>query len=299
VSDPNPPSPVSPLKDDSPESPDLPLPTPAEVEAELAAIPDPPAATTESPAAASTSPGKGPAFVVRKRRRRKDPTPRILVILFCVWMLCSWFIAQMSDALVRPAQWMVLCSVIGMMVFWPVLRLSQWRDDAALLDNGSADTRRTPGRIFMDWFCLNILFQTVVWPLHMNAHWRPDQTLWISLTLASWSLLTGAIIAMGCRTDRPLRRVVAALICILLLTGEPLLVAATGRLGDESMTFLTSPLALFWQLTGVAAQWTSWPWLIQTPVAFIAGVLAWIIVAVTGQWMGPSPEPGVTSATQG
>ncbi len=279
--------PTSPQADDPQGSPELPLPTPAEVEAELAALPEQPA--VDQSAAANAIPTKAKP----RRKRRQDPTPRILVILFCVWMLCAWFISLQSEALVRPAQWMVICSVIGMMVFWPVLRLSQWRDDAQAMDNGSADTRRTPRRILMDWFCLNVLFQTVVWPLHMNAHWRVDQTVWISLTLASWSLLTGAFIAMGCRTDRLFRRMVAATACILLLAGEPLLVTVTGRLGDDSMIFLTSPLALFWQLTGVAAQWTSWPWQIQTPIAALAGVLAWGIVAVSARWMGPSPEPGV------
>lgn len=279
----------SPIDDASspPAGSELTVPTPEQVDDELQQL------AAHEPAAPPSSPVRR-----RRRPRRSDPTPRVLVILFCLWMLFSWGIALLSVDKIRPTQWMVLSSVICVMAFWPVLRLSQWREDAFAMDNGSADTRRTPRRIFMDWFCLNVLFQTVVWPLHMNAHWRMDQTMWLSLTMAGWSLITGAIIAMGCRTDRISQRMLAVAACLLLLVGEPLLTAFLGSWEHESIHYFTSPLALIWQLTGIAAQWTQWPWLIQTPMAILAGIVAWIIVAITGRWMGSSREPGLPGRSQ-
>lgn len=251
-------------------------------------------------------PPSPPASKMGKRKRkvkRRDPSPRFLVICFCVWLLGAWFVALDSTSMVRPIQWMVLCAFFCVMAFWPVLRLSQFRNATDLDESTSADSFRSPGRLFIDWLCLNLVFQTIIWPLHLNAQWHHSQTMWISATLASWSLITGAIVAMGCRSDRPLHRTLAATLCMLLLVGEPLIRVlpswlSGGRLGSGwlrgeggEIAFFTSPLALIWELTSPAVTWGQQLWVTQVPAIALAGVTAWLVVVATRRWAGASSEP--------
>ena len=234
-----------------------------------------------------------------KKRRRRDPSPRFLVIGFCVWLLGAWFVALESTNDIRPIQWMVLCAFFCVMAFWPVLRLSQFRDINDQDQSSSADSFRTPGRLFIDWLCLNLIFQTIIWPLHLNAQWHNAQTWWLSATLASWSLITGAITALGCRSDKPIHRTLAAVLCMLLLVGEPVLMVlarmmfginATGTAG-EHLTYYTTPLALVWELTSPAATWAHQPWQTQVPAAAMAGITGWLVIVATRRWAGQSSEP--------
>lgn len=230
----------------------------------------------------------------KKQRKRRDPSPRYLIIAFCLWLLGAWFVSLYSTDMVRPIRWMVFCTAISMLVFWPALRLSQFRMAGDHDDNNSADSLRTPGRIFVDWICLNLVFQTVIWPLHLNAQWHAHQTWWISATVASWSLIVGAIIALGCRSDRQIQRVVAMGICLMLLVGELTLAAITGLhlAGENGRVILhTSPMAILWELTSPMAMWQSMTWQWQVPLAAVAGLLAWAVVLVSTRWMlSPSSE---------
>lgn len=240
-----------------------------------------------------------PSKLKSRRRRRRDPSPRILVIAFCVWLLGAWFIALESTSMIRPIQWMVLCAFFCVMAFWPVLRLSQFRDLNDQDQSSSADSFRTPGRLFIDWLCLNLIFQTIIWPLHLNAQWHISQTWWISATLASWSLITGAITALGCRSDKPIHRTLAAAICMLLLVGEPVLLVlarmafgiTTAGSASGHLTYQTTPLALVWELTSPAATWAHQPWQTQVPAAALAGITGWLVIIATRRWAGQSSEP--------
>lgn len=243
-------------------------------------------------------PKSPPPSKLRKKRRR-DPSPRFLIIAFCMWLLGAWFIALQSTSMIQPIRWMVLCAFFCVMAFWPVLRLSQYREPGDLDHSSSADSYRSAGRLFVDWICLNLVFQTIIWPLHMNAQWHVMQTWWISATLASWSLITGAIIAIGCRSDRAMHRTLATLLCMLLLVGEPVLMVLLRKLPGFSgeglergqIVFHTSPLGLVWTLTSPAATWAYQPWVTQVPAVALAGVTAWLVVVATRRWAGQSSEP--------
>ena len=109
---------------------------------------------------------------------------------------------------------MVFSCLTGVMVMWPVLRLSQNMGQAV-----------SAGLLLWDWLCLNMVLQAVIWPLCVTSGWTSQQALWLVAALAAWSLLSGAaLLAAGCWTS-VLGRVAGTLLCLLLVLGEPLLMA--------------------------------------------------------------------------
>lgn len=168
---------------------------------------------------------------------------RDLVLLWCLWLLGSWLVSSRIDGVYSATRWMVFAGIVGLMVMWPALRLGQDRQRIS-----------RPTQVLWDWWCLNLVVQTVIWPLQLSARWSLEQTLWIDASMASWSLLTGAVLAWAGGVWTPRRDGLfsgaAMAVCMLLLMGEPLLLASLAWL-DLQVTWRMwlSPIDVLWDLT--------------------------------------------------
>ena len=137
--------------------------------------------------------------------------------------------------------------VFGMMVVWPALQLSQLRYIVSQTGSNENQPISVPARtwvVFVQWLCLALVNQSVLWPLQITANWSMMQSLWINAALLAWSLLIGLFIAVGKRSIESLPRTIAMLICVGLLFGEPVLQAVFG----QSWSMLISPVSTMSQL---------------------------------------------------
>ncbi len=158
-------------------------------------------------------------------------------------------VASSLDSPVVAFRWIVFAGMTGLMLLWPAYRLSG--DRPPRIDPPHAIPSRVPGPVgtaLFEWFCLMLVFQIVVWwpqvvvwslqwlpmpPTGTVSGWSVQQTAWLDGAIAIWSLITAAIVAQGCRSRSPRRRTLAMGLCILLVLGEPLLIAlAASGLGQ-------------------------------------------------------------------
>ena len=161
----------------------------------------------------------------------------------------------------------------------------------------------------LDWFCLLLVFQVVVWPLMLVARWTTEQTLWLDLAVLSWSLLTAVLIGLGRLAPLAWLRVTAMVLCVLLLIGEPVWMAVAGtgfdiaadatpgRLVDTDWQMRISPLQTLWELTTTEQPYDPSVWrptILSTAAAGGLGLIVLIGMAIAG---GPRPEPKAEPAT--
>ncbi len=152
----------------------------------------------------------------------------------------------------------------------------------------------------MDWVCLLLVFQVVVWPLMLVGRWSIEQTLWLDLAVVFWSLLTAVLVGLG-RVLPFTRgagvRVGAMLLCVLLLLGEPAWMAISGvgfdTAGAEAVgegwrvqwQMRISPLQALWELTTTIQPYdpSAWrPTILSTAVAAGLGLLVLVGMALRG-----------------
>ncbi len=142
--------------------------------------------------------------------------------------------------------------MIGLMVIWPAMQLSQSRyivrnNDQESQDGLPGEPIPVPIRtwvVFVQWLSLALVNQSVLWPMQITAGWQTMQTMWLNAALLSWSLLAGLFIAVGKRTFSSVHRSVSMLICIGLIFGEPLLQV----LAAKSWYMIISPVSTINQL---------------------------------------------------
>ena len=95
--------------------------------------------------------------------------PRALIFLASLWLIGSWFLAigvrppvQPSASSYEPGvRLMLLCVTTGLMIGWPLLRLSQATSPAPL--------RQT----LLDLVVLLSMAQVVIWLLRLVTTWSP------------------------------------------------------------------------------------------------------------------------------
>ncbi len=156
-------------------------------------------------------------------------------------MLASWVLLWVQSGFtLETFRTMAFMAMIGLTGAWPALRLSQ-----ASRQGGAAQWARSCSVLLTDWLCLNILLQTVLWPLQAAADWTVSQTLWLSLTLASTSLLIGLLIAWARGSHHAMARSGAMLACVGVVVLEPALMRFAGRVGSMRI----SPVQSVWTLT--------------------------------------------------
>ncbi len=237
------------------------------------------------------------------------PDTREVILAWCLWLLITWVILGFgaSPAAIR---WMVFLSLGGLVMLWPVFRLSQdgfarrtveserpvpldspeAKDVPALgAQAGPAEpparSALTPGLILRDWLGMNIIFQAVVWPQIITSRWHSDQAMFVSIAVAAWSLLVAAIVAWGCQRRQSAARTLAMAAILLILWGEPLLMLAARAVPSLSAAAFTwtmhiSPIEAIYALTAPASTFEPEPWRPTLIAVLVAGSVAWIGVAV-------------------
>lgn len=242
--------------------------------------------------------GSGAVVVDRAVRKRAggliDPFGlRMLVITWCLWLLVSWSITLAMGATVHAVRWVVFSAAFGLMAVWPAVRLSQQlpirrtRGNIGRHSGGGGYSGGVLGTL-LDWVCLISVFQVVVWPLMLVGRWSPQQTLWLDLAVVSWSLLTGVLVGLGRVLPVAGARVGAMVLCVLLLLGEPVLMAfGGGGFADEASgvgaisggwRMRVSPVQALWELTTTIQPYNPSGWVPVIVSTATAALLGWLIL---------------------
>ena len=181
--------------------------------------------------------------------------PRGLLMLASLWLGASWLLligfrppVQAQSASYTPGVRLMLLSIAaGLVVAWPLLRLS-------------GPIRPRPAlQALLDLAVLLCLVQVVLWPLRLVTPWPTGRAAAIDLCLAGWGLAVAAVVAAGSGPGRQAsigtRRTVAMTVAVALAAAAPLLVL----LGGRSLPFSEhpasaslaawSPATALWSLT--------------------------------------------------
>ena len=258
--------------------------TPADitgVEAELAAPTPPPI-----PIALIPQPKK-------KKATRPDLASRGLLLIWCFWLLGSWGVSMGIDSSLPAIRWMIFSAMLGMLLVWPMLRLSQEHPKSKDLPRNTiigaleSGTPMTPGAVFSDWLSLNLVFQLVVWPLRLSARWSIEQSGWLSLAMASWSLIIAALLIIGCKSDLGNRRTWTMFICILLFLAEPVILALLNTFQPSGHAFnwplSVSPLEAIWVMSGPTSGWESRVWAPRIKIIALVALTMWLVVLIANR----------------
>lgn len=280
-----------PLADDINGIGDLPAPSPEELMASIASAGAP----------ASAHP---PAVQTRSVWRRLLPTrgaesrvPDSLLLLWCAWLLATWVFAVLGEVGLPPIRWMILSAILGVMALWPLMRLMQDLKLPGADGTPRNETRAAMHLVLRDWFALIAVFHVVVWALRITAGWSFGQALVLIIAATGWSLLAGAIIAWACSapgspgspgtpgTPGTTRRTVAMAIIMLLLVGEPALMAIININAPQGhglhWPMRVSPIETIWVATGRPADWVAGPWIERATASVAAACIAWTALAWT------------------
>jgi hypothetical protein len=182
-----------------------------------------------------------------------------LIFFAAVWLIASWMMTLGLRAPVQPSsasytpgvRRMMLSITIGVMIGWPMLRLSQ---------------RRSPAPIRQTWLDLIVmiaLIQVVIWPLRLVTTWSAMRTAAIESALLGWLLLAGAVVAAALTAEKRGPRNLAMLACVAMCLLGPFLAWIGLLTGVNAMQLVSlSPLMAVQTLgegTGpnpTTSQWT-------------------------------------------
>jgi hypothetical protein len=207
--------------------------------------------------------------------------PRGLIFLASIWLIGSWLIAigvrppvQPSSASYTPGvQLMLLCMAIGLMIGWPLLRLSQ----PAL----RAPIRQT----LLDLAVLLSLVQVVIWPLRLVTAWSTFRIAAIDTTLCGWTLLAGATVAAAIGSDRQGPRTLAMSACVGMCLLGPALAWLGVLTGVNALELINlGPLMAIRTLGdggGAQPELAQWRWI---ALLNAAAIVAWLTMAVWMLW---------------
>ncbi len=234
------------------------------------------------------------------------------MLAWCLWLLGSWAVTLWLDS-TRPAvRWMVFAALMGLMLLWPVFRLSQdypvpqryrTAEKRGPAERASAPTPRDwlppalpLGRVLLDWLSLILVFQAVIWPLLVTAGWGLKQTLLLDAAVASWSLVTAALVAWGCRGRTAGHRATAMVLCLLLVLGEPAVLAMLDLVWPGpagGWTLRVSPIQTIWALTDPTWSWSAAAtagWVERVAAAAAAGGLGWVLLVLFNRGSAPARD---------
>jgi len=208
---------------------------------------------------------------------RQVTLPRGLIFLASIWLIASWILAigirhpvHPSSASYEPGvRLMLLCLTTGLMVGWPLLRLSQTVSLHPLRET------------LLDLAVLLSMVQIVLWPLRLVTTWSVSRTAAIDATLAGWMFLFGATIASAIGIPRRGPRHLAMLACVAMCLLGPALAVAGMFSGVDAMALIElSPLMAVRSVgDGGAAPVTldQWRWI---ALLLVAGAAVWIALGL-------------------
>lgn len=206
--------------------------------------------------------------------------PRGLIFAAALWLIGSLAVAMgfrtpvhATAASLEPGiRLMLQCVVVGLMIAWPLLRLSQ------------EPTRVSVRQTLLDLIALLTILQIVVWVPRMFTIWTVSRTAALDAMLVSWAMLVGAIVASAIGGDRPVGRIVAMTACVTITLLGPLLIWIGAPLteGTPNLTWLGPFMGVAHVAEGGATRPTTAQWQSITIISLAAGA-AWVALgAVIG-----------------
>jgi len=221
--------------------------------------------------------------------------PRGLILLSAVWLIGSWVIAfgprtpvQPSSASFTPGvRLMTLCLTFGLMIAWPLLRLSQ---------------QATPWpyrKVILDLVSLLALVQVVLWPMRIVTNWPASRVAAIDATVAGWLLLAGALVASAISSSRTGPRTLAMLGCVGMCLLGPALAWLGVLTGTDWLGLIRlSPLMAVNTLGdggAVPPSSEQWRWIVLLGVAAAVAWIALVTVSSLRSRGGPTVSGSVTA----
>ncbi|MHC4909326.1 MAG: hypothetical protein ACYTF9_06365 [Planctomycetota bacterium] len=203
--------------------------------------------------------------------------PRGLIFIASIWLIGCWLLTIGVETPIQPVsasytpavRLMLLCVCVGLLIGWPLLRLSQ---------------RWTPHPIAataLDLLVLLSLVQVVLWPLRLVTPWSIARTAAIDATVSSWLLIVGAIVAAAIGRRSSGVRQLAMLACVVLCLAGPLFVPLLDDLdADAGVRIIVSPLVAIYALgegAGNAPSAEQWQ---RIAALGCAAVIAWTSLLV-------------------
>lgn len=214
--------------------------------------------------------------------------PRVFALLWTLYLMAAVIVTFMqtgpigvfSPEAYRPAATrLFIMLTIGIVVLWPLVRLSQ------------KSPLKHPGRAVMgDLIVLLIPVQALIWPQLVLAGWSLEVMLAVSCVMTSASITAGAAIVLGMLAPRPLPRLGIMALLLVWVLGVPLLTAMGAGLGaaqpDQGAALEPIPGWMFSPLSAVAEilrdrSWTGHPASVSPEhwrmigMLVIGGICAW------------------------
>jgi xanthosine utilization system XapX-like protein len=243
------------------------------------------------------------------RMVRPDVASKGLVLLWCLWLMGSWMIISQHDTSFASFRWMMMAIMIGLVILWPMYRLSQAHPEKdpepepvkkkPFIYFGTFESGypMRPGVVLSDWLCLNLVLQALIWPLYLGprwgqifaqvqgqeapvdveTRWSVQQTMWMGLDVAAWSLLAGCLIVLGCRAKSSRGRVLAMVGAMGLVLGEPLVMWVMNLISPVwvGWPMVMTPIRSFWEISGQPQDWNGRYWVPILQVTVRVGGGAW------------------------
>lgn len=224
-----------------------------------------------------------------------------LVFAWCMWLLGSWAVALGPKwlSLGPSVRYMGVAAVVGSMLLWPALRLSQERREE--VTRWGLPTPRGLVRAVFDWMGLNLVWFGVAATMAVMGQWHLRQVLLMCVILAAWTMVAGMVITWG--RGGSFRRVLAMLICVALVFGGPVATFLWNRAGQPYTPSNVGPLAMMWAATEVnrsvelfTFQGSMVMVLVTAGVAFLLTVGA-VVIGSAGGYAGPTQDEAAAEAT--
>ncbi len=208
--------------------------------------------------------------------------PRGLIFLAAIWLVVSWAVAigfrtpvEASSASYTPGvRLMLISAAIGLIIGWPLLRVSQSRAEYPLTQT------------LLDLIVLLALVQVVIWPLRLVTPWSPARTAALDATLAVWTILAGALVAAATSSHRTGPRCIAIIACLTMCLVGPALALIGVEIGTAGgvmpRLLQVGPLLEVHTLSHggrTAPDGGQWMWI---SMVALAGTAAWAgLIAIT------------------
>lgn len=218
--------------------------------------------------------------------------PRDTLLFATGWIVVTWFLTMGVRAPLAPSpasyhlqvRLLLLMVGVGFFIGWPMFRLSQRPPRQHVLE------------VFLDVFTLILLWQVLFWPLGTITAWPFQSLLLLNVLVCLWTLIIGAIVALGLRIRGSVFRLVA-MVVVLVLTLLPLAIALGMVIRGHQPAAWTSssPLELIRQVaspstleSNTVSVVLTFPWIWLTVLSLVA-VLSWIS-AITWRPSSPATE---------
>lgn len=186
--------------------------------------------------------------------------PRTFALIWTVFLMLATLVmfASMSAALVvtvdiyRPATRILLTTITaGIVLIWPMIRLSQVRPPGSVLPHAARDV-----------LIVLVPVQALIWPqsLRLLGDWTLERCAAIAACQGAWAILVGGLLAMALTFDNQYRRVGTPrgawmLLFAILAVGIPIVEFAFGSIvlpvdadAGSTLAMMVSPLTAVYEL---------------------------------------------------